>query len=269
MLNRKLVSLLRLFSCYAIGFFLCSQSIAAQLLNFEGRATEIDSGGLLYIEKHQVIIKDTGEYISSYVEYLDPEGQVFAMKTLDYAKSFLAPDLMFYDKRTKERITVFFNAGASYLSVLFENGAKREETMIKLGEPIVVVDAGFDRLIEHNWSALRKNKKIGFTFLALTRAQLINFEAIELESSNTSVDLELHPRNFFINMLVDPIALNYDVKTKRLTSFEGLTNIERFENGKRTEDNYLARIDYSYEPLKAYTVLPSEKVLPEESARSK
>jgi hypothetical protein len=269
MLSLKLVSLLKRVSCYAIGLLFCSQSMAAQLLNFEGRATELNGGVLLYIEKHQVIIKDTGEYVSSYVEYLDPEGQVFAVKTLDYAKSFLAPDMMFYDKRTEERISVFLDARASYLSVLFENGAKRKETMIKLDDALVVVDAGFDRLIEQNWSALREDKKIGFTFLALTRAQLINFEVIELESSKTFLDLELQPRNFFINMLVDPISLNYDEKTKRLTRFEGLTNIERFENGQRTEANYLARIDYSYQPLKAYTMLSAEKVSLDEPALPK
>ena len=136
--------------------------------------------------------------------------------------------------------------------------------MIKLDKSTVVVDAGFDRLIEASWSKLIENKKVDFTFLALTRAQLINFEAIYTGLSKGVIELEFHPRNFFINILVDPISLSYDEKTKRLIHFQGLTNIERFENGTRTEENHLARIDYLYQPLQAFTILPSESVSPNE-----
>ena len=58
-------------------------------------------------------------------------------------------------------------------------------------------------------------------------------------------------------MLVDPIVLEYDLESKRLLSFEGLTNIERFNNGKRSEENYVARIDYYYQELKPYTLISS------------
>ena len=127
--------------------------------------------------------------------------------------------------------------------------------MVKLDEPLIVVDAGFDRLIESRWNTLRKVKELDFTFLAITRAQLINFEAIEIKANENLINVELHPRNFFINILVKPISLEYDQHTKRLLSFEGLTNIEEFKDGQRTEENYIARIAYRYQALKPFSIV--------------
>ncbi len=280
MLSLKLEALryFQRFFVYVLGigliFTLTLHSQAAQLLNFEGRAIDPETSALLYIETHKVIINDDGNYLSANVTYSDPYGEVFAEKTLDYVKSSLTPDMMFYDKRSEERITVSLNTGDSknkakdaYFHVLIESKHKRKESKVKLDEPLIVVDAGFDRLIESKWQTLKKDNELDFTFLAITRVQLINFEAIQKAVSEASVFVELHPRNFFINILVEPILLEYDSKTKRLLSFEGLTNIERFKDGKRTEENYIARIKYSYQPLKPFSILSLESTKSNDSNR--
>ena len=224
---------------------------AEQVHDFEGRAFDPQTSALLYIETHQVILNDAGDYLSAYVTYSYPNGDLFAEKRLDYTKNALAPDLMFYDKRSSERTSVSLSPRGDYLKVLIENDKTRSESTVNLEGSLLVVDAGFDRLIESRWSSLRKDKELQFSFLAITRSQLINFEVNEVKESEASVFLELHPRNFFIDLLVDPIDLEYDINNKHLLSFEGLTNIEIFIDGKRTEKNYVARIDYSYQPIKA------------------
>lgn len=245
--------------CIGRRFFLVAMCLtfnlhvhAAQLLSFEGKATDPDSSALLYTESHQIILDDAGHYLSAHVSYRYPNGDVFAEKTLDYSKDALAPDLSFYDKRKNEHTYVTVNFESNDLKVLVENAKGKQETNVKLDEPLVVVDAGFDRLIDSQWDTVKKDKELKFSFLAITRAQLINFEVVELTTNETSTFLELHPRNFFINILVDPIALEYDNKTHRLVSFEGLTNIEQFIDGEGTEENYVARIEYSYQPLKPF-----------------
>lgn len=234
---------------------------AAQLLNFEGKAINPETSDLLYVENHQAILNDAGEYLSAYITYSNPTGEIFAEKTLDYTKNALAPDMMFHDKRSDERISVFLNKAENYLQVLIETNENRKLSKVKLSEPLLVVDAGFDRLIDSRWNALRKDKELKFTFLAIMRAQLINFEAIEVKANTNSVSLELQPRNFFIDLLVDPILLEYELNTKRLLRFEGLTNIEKFKNGKRTEENYVARIDYTYRPLKSFSMSSQKRLI--------
>lgn len=233
---------------------------ASQLLRFEGRALEPESKTLLYTERHQVILDDQGNYISSFVEYLDPLGEVFAEKTLDFSKSQIAPDLMFYDKRHEERTTVTLQTSSgedAYIRILNERGAQREESRVDIDEDMVVIDAGFDRLITLNWPLLQEKKGVSFSFLAITRSQLLNFKVKKDAQTNQRVSLELYPRNFFIDLLVDPITLEYDLNTQRLMRFTGLTNIERYVDGKRSEENYLADIYYQYQDIQAYTLIES------------
>ena len=232
-----------LFICVAM---LCSQLVlAAELLRFEGRALDPETQGLLYIENHQVLLDESGNYLSSYVTYSDPYGKVFAEKTLDFSNSQLAPDLKFHDKRHDERITVSVKTGDAekpYIRILMEQDGKRDESQVSIKASDVVIDAGFDRLLANQWQQLRQQKELDFSFLAITRSELIKFEAIEEEVQLGRVVIELHPRNFFIDLLVKPISLEYDPDTQRLLRFTGLTNIEQYKDGKRTYDNYIADI---------------------------
>jgi hypothetical protein len=241
-------------SAFSFMLLMALNTYADQLLSFEGKAVDLETLDLLYTENHQVILNDAGDYLSAFVTYINPDGDIFAEKTLDYGKNSLAPDMTFYDKRSGERTHVTLNAADANFHVLIETDKKRSESKVKLDDSLVVVDSGFDRMIESRWRSFRKDKGLEFTFLAITRSRLINFEATEVKANDVSVTIELNPRNFFINLLLDPIALEYDIINQRLLSFEGISNIEVFENGQRTEKNHVARIDYKYQPLKALSI---------------
>ena len=241
---------------------LCSHGLAAsELLRFEGRALDPESQALLYTENHQILLDNTGNYLSSYVTYSDPYGKVFAEKTLDFTGSQFAPNLMFHDKRHDQRITVSLKKEATqepYIRILIEEDSKRDESRVNVNSSDVVIDAGFDRLLATRWQQLRQQKELDFSFLAITRSKLIKFEAIEEESTLGRVNLELHPRNFFIDLLVEPISLEYDPKTQRLLRFKGLTNIEQYQDGKRTYTNFIADIYYQYQPVQAFTPIQTD-----------
>lgn len=260
MLISSLVKQRLLFICA----MLCSQLVlAAELLRFEGRALDPETQALLYIEKHQVVLDDIGNYLSSYVTYIDPYGEVFAEKTLNFSGSQLAPDLMFHDKRHDERITVSVktpDAEKPYIRILIEQDGKRDESRVNMNASDVVIDAGFDRLLASQWQQLRQQKELDFSFLAITRAQLIKFEAIEESDQPGRINIELHPRNFFIDLLVKPINLEYDPYTRRLLRFTGLTNIEQYQNGQRTYDNYIADIYYQYQPIQAFPMTKNDRL---------
>ncbi len=237
-------------------WLMCVEANAAQLLQFEGKALDPKTKQLLYSEQHKVVLDATGAYVSAYVEYLDPEGKLMAQKTLDFEHSQTAPAMMFHDKRSDQRITVskpFTDSGDKLLRILIEGVEMRDESFVEMSRAPLVIDGGFDRLIALNWDELSRTKDVSFEFLAVTRAQLFSFEVVAKKGNNERVTLELHPRNFFINLLVDPITLEYDVTTKYLMRFEGLSNIEKFINGKPSGNNYLVDIHYQYQPLKAFT----------------
>lgn len=229
-----------------------TSAMAEQLLRFEGRALDQKSQALLYVEKHAVTMNDDGRYLTAQVEYIDPNGQVFASKMVDYSQSQFTPDFSFNDLRSDQRINVSLVDQLSsepMLRIMMQSKGEQQESRVEVEDSATIVDAGFDRFIFENWAALRSAKKMDFSFLAITRAQLINFEVVEKDTEAGRVILELHPRNFFISLLVKPITLEYDKLTKRLMSFKGLSNIEQYKDGRPTNKNYLADIYYQYQDI--------------------
>jgi len=109
-----------------------------------------------------------------------------------------------------------------------------------------VIDAGFDRLVERFWDQLKEGEDLEFEFLALSRASLISFRVYRTSISETQVGLAIAPANWFLDMLMDPIALNYDRQTGRLLEYRGVTNIQALVDGEVSEDNFTAWIKYRY-----------------------
>ena len=110
-----------------------------------------------------------------------------------------------------------------------------------------VVDAGFDLLVLKYWDKLLNDQKVEFDFLALTRASFYRFALKKEMIKESEVIFSLRPSSFLLGLIVDPIRLTYDVNSKRLMRFEGITNIEKVLNGMPTGNNYIARIEYQYE----------------------
>jgi len=219
-------------------------------LVFIGEARDIGGGGLLYTETHRVERDEAGEYLYSRVRYAYPDGTLIAEKTLDFAPSLLMPALQFEDVRTGHQIqTRWVDHGSEPSVRLIEQaaGEKRIDSLSVFSDQPSVIDAGFDRLVEKNWSRLIQGDRIAFDFLALTRGKFVGLVMFVRESDSDSVRIRIEVDNWFFRMLVDPIELEYSRESRRLQSFTGLTNIERVEAGEPSGENYRARIEYRYE----------------------
>jgi len=233
---------------------LCSTVVNAfSNVQFTGKAYAVDSEQLLYVEQHNITLDKAGEYLSSRVSYSDPIGNVIVTKTLDFSTSQTMPKLTFIDKRINANIKVYpFNEAGQHTTRIFsQRGDESNFSEVITEQPQTsIIDAGFDHYVMANWQALLAGKTIDMEFLALTRAEYIGFELEAKNSAEVGDDkllvLSLRPRNFFIRLLMKPIYLTYDTGSKHLLRFEGLTNIERVEQGKGLGENYLARIEYTY-----------------------
>ena len=222
------------------------------VIEFTGTAYDIDSEKMLYREQHRINVNEAGEYLSSEVRYSGLDGNIIAIKTLDFSKSQTMPQLTFIDKRVDSNIKVDpLNGDAQNTVRIFsERGEARKLSQVKISSSASsIIDAGFDLFVIKNWQPLLAGKTIGMDFLALTRAQYIGFELEAVSSKGRSdglLVLSLRPSSFFIRLLMDPIYLTYDINSRRLLRFEGLTNIENVEGGQDIGDNFVARIEYSY-----------------------
>lgn len=268
--HRALAACIRWLS--AILVLLSGSALAIESeLRFQGMAYSIETQELLYTERYEVSFDRHGKYVKSTVEYLNPDGEMFAIKMMDYQRSQSAPDVFFRDLRSHTAVKI--EAFPTEVSIIYldrllglpantvqntvqfdtkhveKEHREGKKSIISLNtDAPLVVDAGFDRFVQHNWSSLAKGKTLSFSFLVISRAKLFDFEIARtnVQDNSRSLEFEVKPGNFFFSMLVDPIRLVYDLETRRLLRFEGLTNIERFVDKAPQGDNFVARIQYDY-----------------------
>ena len=218
---------------------------ASNAFEFTGRAYDVDTHQLVYIEQHQVILNEYGQYASSVVKYVDPQGEPIALKQVSYEKSLTSPSFRFHNLRQGDRLRV--DTGDTSLTVTLKQGSSSQTQTVNYQQDLsLVVDAGFDRFIVENWQDLMYDKESTFSFLAVTRQMLIDLDVSEVSRTANTVLYSVEPSNFFLKFLVDPIQLTYQLSTKRLLRFEGVTNIEKVVGGIGQKDNYVAYIEYDY-----------------------
>lgn len=227
------------FIFFALSLFV-TMNVQARQLQFIGSAFDLETGKLVYTEKHIVTLDEAGNYVRTDVRYVGVDGQVISTKTLDFSMNELAPQLAFDDPRNN--LSYKTTLSPEYLVLETQAGAETETNVIEVSGNNIVVDAGFDRMLLQHWDTLLAGNDQLFDFLALTRGSTIEFTLSTVSTSDTEVRFKIEPSNWFIRILMDPIVLDYDVKTKRLMRYEGITNIAK-DGG---DSNYSAIIEYRY-----------------------
>lgn len=220
-------------------------------LHFEGKAYDIESGELLYTEHHHIAQDDLGNYLSSKVEYKNPENEIIAKKSVDFTQGQFAPDINFFDTRTglskqlQNEDDRLHRIHSYYDKEMQRDSIKKPDQNTSSNRKIVV-DAGFDRFIIHHWNDLLEGKQLKFDIFPLNEGDPITFTIKKHKQKNNLVQFRLKPNNLIFALLVDPIKLTYDTNHKRLARYKGLTNIPAERDGKVQEEHFEARIEYFY-----------------------
>ena len=206
-----------------------------------GYAYDLKTNALVYIERHQETL--VGErVVDSVVSYLDPSGEVFAKKTVQFEAGVFTPDF-WLENQVTGHVEGLTSSGATRQVVFREaNGLTRQIQAITVGGDSIV-DAGFDRFIMEHWSALTAGETKVRPFLVPSRLDFVNFaiaRAPALESNDQERAFTLVIDSAWLRWLVSPIEVYYDVQTQRLTRYEGISNL-RDDRG----DNYIVRIDFA------------------------
>lgn len=226
-----------------LGFFVClsASSFGSGIVQFEGRAYDLETEDLLYIEKHRITTNVQGQYLSGQVDYVLPGGRKIAHKSLNFSDHLFAPKLSFVDQRFNDVIRLSGDAKGFLIELSASGETKKYQ--IKPKKADFVADAGFDRYVLKNWGDLLSGERLAFDFVALTRGELIRFRIEKINQDEQQVEFEIRPDNWLIRLLVEPIALSYDMSTRRLAGYSGVTNIRDAQGS----DNYKARIEYIYD----------------------
>lgn len=195
--------------------------------DFVGYAYSLSSDKLVYTEHHRY--KDNNEHVVVYREASD-DAEVFATKILSYQDNAFAPSFQQRNLNNGEFIHVQRNNDALVIEYK-ENESSTSATQSFNAQALaqqknLVIDAGFDKFINHHWHDLVAGKPITINYLIPAR---LDYYALTINQYKCQDEehycFEISASNFLINLFSSELKLKYNKQTRRLASFTGRSNI--------------------------------------------
>ena len=216
---------------------------ATTVVTLNGKATDPNSGQLLYTETHQQNYQD-GNLTLHTVSYKNPDGNEIAIKTITYPAAPSTPVFEINDRRSGLQEGARFLSDGSYqLYARKSADSKIAADTIKLRDN-TVVDAGFDRYVAANFDTLLAGESVPIRFALPSRQADYKFKVGKAERTTVfgrnAVQVTIRPASMLLGWLVDKIVLTYDIESRRLLRYEGVTNIQD-DSG----EPYKAQITYA------------------------
>lgn len=214
------------------------ENVHAEVMTRVGYAYDKQTGKLLYSETHREV-NENGRVAMSTVTYKDTAGRVFAEKHIDYRKSLVMPDFHLINEEnghvegasgTDERLKIHFRPVIN---------AEVQEAYVESPRN-GIIDAGFDRFIEQNWTSLVNGEVLDREFLIPSQLDFYTFEISKAkEQPPGEFVFQLRVKSVLLQMFVPPVLVHYDARTRALLRYEGISNI-RDEDG----ENFDVRIEF-------------------------
>ena len=224
-------------------FILQFFSVYGESNSYYGDAFDIKTGQKVYTDNHTENVIN-GKHISSAIEYKDAGGKLIGRKSISFSKHPTLPDFKLEDLRdgyTEGGELV----GGKYR--MFYRKDKNEEMKEKTLEilPKSVADGGFDPLVKENWEDLMNGKKIKFQFYAPSQLDSFKFYVVKTKiadyAGRESLFIKMEMDNLLLNIFIPPIFITYDIQTKRIVYYEGISNINN-PSGK----SYFVKLIYHH-----------------------
>jgi hypothetical protein len=222
---------------------------AAPTLRVVGQVRDAQTQALLYTEVHEQTLAPDGAVLSGVTTYLDLQGKTFARKTLDFRQHRCIPlfTLDVPGQRYSEGIRRLTPKAELFKR---DGGAERRE-LLAVRDGLVAADEGFNQLLSDQLTALSKGETVNFSLLVAGSLDQFRFRARalsgKLAEGASDANAKLPPLvvrvepDSMLRMVVPPIVLSYDARSRALLRYEGLSNIPNPATGKVFDR---VRIDY-------------------------
>ncbi|MBA34686.1 MAG: hypothetical protein CMI14_04545 [Oleispira sp.] len=198
--------------------------------DFIGYAYDLKTKNLLYTEHHKYLDEMNHE-----VRYKEANGELFAIKRIDYQDSLYSPNILQRNNRNGELIDIKIKDKINKkISIRYQENDKEDVKKDQVDfTPKLIIDAGFDQYIKSNWDTLVNinNTKKELTIDYLIPSALDHYKLSIKKVNCEKIDnycFSISASNFFINLFSSDLKLTYrklDENPPRLTSFQGRSNI--------------------------------------------
>jgi hypothetical protein len=224
----------------ALCLLMCCLASRAADLTFAGRAHDLETGALLFVESHAVS-GSGGPGETRVVSYRCANGATFARKTLDYGDARLAPAFALDDARSGVSEGLERSAGGTRVFERSRDSSLRSKPLRDAAD--LVADAGFDEFVRARWDALEAGEALVVPFLVPSRLDTVNFRV--RKAGDTTI--EGRAASVFRLSVASPlgwflpdIEVSYRQGDRRLLRYRGITNIRDADGAMIS-----AQIDFS------------------------
>ncbi len=196
---------------------------------------------LVYKERLSIQRAVNGKIIHIKTEYLDESDKVFATLESDFLKSSFIPNSKFSDSRFSLIENVTYYPDKKIIEVNRIISKKANDGIINLSSPFVM-GQGFNNYISENFDKLL-TEEVVIWFGIAPRIDKFRFRVslVSKENNQSKVKFKIEPESFVLKAFVSPIILTYDLETKKLLEFQGLSNID---DSKGNSQEVIIRYDY-------------------------
>jgi len=208
-----------------------------------GHAFSLETGELVYREIHQPQASD-GRLVRDRVEYRGPDGELLALKTVDYTPDPVCPAFRLEDRRTGYVEGLEWNGDGRPVVFMRESADAPMQRAVLEAEGDLVADAGFDVMVYRQLERLQEGATPVFPFAVPNRLRTLEFRLRRLGRreilGRPATLVRMEPANPLLRWLVDPIDVAYNADTGALLRYEGISNLPRPDG----DGNYRVRIDF-------------------------
>lgn len=132
--------------------------------------------------------------------------------------------------------------GAGRVRLERTTGSEHESVVLEYRHPLVVGPTLYGFLRQH-WDELAAGRRVLFDFLSIERLDTYAFELRRVANDVATVSFEITPSSWVLSLLVAPLRLVFDAKTRQALRYEGPSPV-LLESGSKQE-SFDARIEYS------------------------
>jgi hypothetical protein len=189
---------------------------------FTGRAYNSD-GELVYIEKHTVTYRDE-KVAESRTRYYDPNSQIIGSLISEYSQGARYGSYVFKDLRGR------YKDGAEVLEDrirIYRREADEGdvETRFISRQPDQIVGQGFHHFIRTHLEEIAAGEIYHVRLVLPSRLDQFRFRIRKLKTDGDVLSVRLEIDNWLIRLFAPHVDANYDLKTRQLLRYEGISNL--------------------------------------------
>jgi hypothetical protein len=247
---------MRVFSFYLIklSFIISTQAFGAMAEfkidasmhteTFKGTAKNAQ-GNVVYVETHKVSYDpSTNKVHFAESEYVSKDGTKLGTLKSDFRKSLNSPEHIFINHINQSTYGVRADNENTILFMTEKDTTEEKTRVLKpnfAGNSLAVGCQGLNYYIRYDINKALNVKSMPISLLIPGRLEYFRFNMNNHGVQEGVLNLELSAANFFVRLFAPRMKIKYDVKTRRLLRYEGVSNLLK-EDGS-TQD---VIIEYEY-----------------------